>query len=181
MTHGKAPETRQIHHPHQIDNELADELTNCWVQVTNTGGAAGFPFPPVTTEDVAPVTEQLITGLHPQRSRLILALVDGVLAGWLNLRRDQNPLVAHWGTIHHAQTHTAFRHRGIGTILMNHARHIARNDMGLEQLHLAARGGAGLEDFYRGLGWQEIGRWPAALRLAPGDDRDETLMLLTPL
>ncbi|RDV48322.1 hypothetical protein DDV98_29620 [Streptomyces sp. IB2014 011-12] len=36
----------------------------------------------------------------------------------------------------------------------------------LEQLHLAARGGVGLEDFYGRLGWKEIGRWPGALRLA---------------
>jgi hypothetical protein len=53
--------------------------------------------------------------------------------------------------------------------------------MGLEQLHLAARGCVRLEDFYRRLGWMEIGRWPDALRLAPGDDRDEVLMILKPL
>jgi hypothetical protein len=53
--------------------------------------------------------------------------------------------------------------------------------MGLEQLRLAVRGGTGLEHFYARLGWTVIGRWPGALRLAPGDDRDEILMLLTPL
>jgi len=41
---------------------------------------------------------------------------------------------------------------------MNRARQIARDDMGLEQLHLAARAGVGLEDFYGRLGWKEIGR-----------------------
>ena len=64
---------------------------------------------------------------------------------------------------------------------MTHARQVARQDMGLEQLHLAARGGMGLEHFYARLGWREIGRWPGALRLAPGDDRDEVLMVLSPL
>jgi hypothetical protein len=64
---------------------------------------------------------------------------------------------------------------------MNRARQVAREAMGLEQLHLAARGGMGLEDFYSRLGWQEIGRWPGALRLGPGDDRDEVLMILSPL
>ncbi len=64
---------------------------------------------------------------------------------------------------------------------MAHARHIACREMGLEQLHLAARGGMGLEHFYARLGWREIGRWPGALRLAPGDDRDEILMVLFPL
>ncbi|GHE13986.1 hypothetical protein GCM10010339_83010 [Streptomyces alanosinicus] len=56
---------------------------------------------------------------------------------------------------------------------------MAREEMGPEQLRLAARGGAGLEQFYGRLGWKEIGRWPEALRLAVGDDRDEVLMVLS--
>jgi hypothetical protein len=50
--------------------------------------------------------------------------------------------------------------------------------LGLEQLHLAARAGEGLETFYGNLGWKEIGRWPGALRFGSGDDRDEVLMLV---
>ncbi|HEY3956376.1 MAG TPA: hypothetical protein VGM53_23655 [Streptosporangiaceae bacterium] len=64
---------------------------------------------------------------------------------------------------------------------MVHARQVARAEMTLEQLRLAVRGGTGLEHFYARLGWAVTGRWPGALRLAPGDDRDEILMLLTPL
>ncbi|WP_411089360.1 GNAT family N-acetyltransferase [Streptomyces sp. 061-3] len=73
------------------------------------------------------------------------------------------------------------RGRGIGSALVHELRKIARDELGLEQLHLAARGGEGLEDFYGRLGWREIGRWPAALRLAPDDTRDEVLMILAPL
>ena len=54
-------------------------------------------------------------------------------------------------------------------------------EIGLEQLRLAARGGTGLERFYSGLDWEVTGRWPGALRFAPGDDRDEILMILAPL
>lgn len=43
---------------------------------------------------------------------------------------------------------------------------------------IGLRGGMGLEGFYERLGWEIVGRWPAALRLAPGDDRDEVLMVL---
>ncbi|MFI7631954.1 GNAT family N-acetyltransferase [Microbispora rosea] len=71
-----------------------------------------------------------------------------------------------------------FRGRGVGAALMRQVRQVAREEMGLEQLRLATRGGVGLEDFYGRLGWKEIGRWPGALRLAPGDDRDEILMML---
>jgi hypothetical protein len=38
-----------------------------------------------------------------------------------------------------------------------------------------------LERFYSRLGWEVTGRWPGALRFAPGDDRDEILMILATL
>jgi histone acetyltransferase (RNA polymerase elongator complex component) len=48
-----------------------------------------------------------------------------------------------------------FCNQGIGSILMNRLRHVARDEMGVEQLHLAARGGTGLEDFYSRLSWRK--------------------------
>ena len=50
--------------------------------------------------------------------------------------------------------------------------------MGLEHLRLVLRSGENLEAFYESLGWVEVGRHPNALRLAPGDDRDEVSMML---
>jgi GNAT superfamily N-acetyltransferase len=178
MTTEQDPVFLQITDRQEMSPERRREMVECWIAVSNAGGAAGFPFPPVTFEEVASVADELIAGLHPQRSRFLMALVGGTLAGWLNVRRDLNPLVAHWGTVHHVQTHTRFRGKGIGTALMRHVCVVAREEMGLEQMHLAARGGVGLEDFYGRLGWKEIGRWPGALRLAPDDDRDEILMAL---
>jgi GNAT superfamily N-acetyltransferase len=105
----------------------------------------------------------------------------GALAGWVVLSRDPSPLVAHWGTVNHLQTQPPLRGRGIGSALMHRLRDVARDEMGLEQLHLAARAGMGLEGFYTRLGWKEIGRWPGKLRLAPDETRDEILMILTPL
>ncbi|MGW1195820.1 N-acetyltransferase family protein [Streptomyces sp. NPDC002536] len=161
--------------------ELRDELTACWVAVTNAGGAAGFPFPPVDAAEVAPVMDKLIGRLDPERTRLVTARVGGALAGWVALNRDPYRLVGHWATINHLQTHPAFRGRGIGSALVAEVRRIARDELGLEQLHLAARGGEGLERFYERLGWREVGRWPGALRLGEGDTRDEVLMMLAPL
>lgn len=107
-----------------------------------------------------------------------MALDDDELVGWLNVRRDAYALIAHWGTLHHVQTHTSRRGQGIGSALVKEAHRMARAEMGLEQLHLAARAGEGLETFYESLGWKEIGRWPGALRFGSGDDRDEVLMLV---
>ncbi|MEV8018060.1 GNAT family N-acetyltransferase [Streptomyces sp. NPDC086554] len=108
--------------------------------------------PPVDRDEVAAAADRIIAALHSDRSRLLVAHADSDVAGWLNVRRDPDPLIGHWGTLHHVQTRTAVRGRGIGAVLMSQLRRIARDEMGLEQLHLAARGGVGLEDFYGRLG-----------------------------
>jgi GNAT superfamily N-acetyltransferase len=171
----------QLVRPSGVDAALRRQLTDCWIAVTNAGGAAGFPFPPVGVQHVAPAVDNLITRLDSQQSRILLARSNGTLAGWVRLSRDPNPLIAHWGTVNHLQTQPALRGQGIGTALMQRLRQVARDELGLEQLHLAARGGAGLEEFYARLGWRVTGRWPGKLRLAPDDTRDEVLMILTPL
>ncbi|MGW6564911.1 GNAT family N-acetyltransferase [Streptomyces sp. NPDC054975] len=172
---------KQLTLPGDASPELRRALAECWVEVTNAGGAAGFPFPPVDAATVTPALDRIVDQLSPDTSRILTATMNGELAGWLNVRRDRFQLIAHWGTLHHVQTRTALRGLGIGRALMAEVHRVARDEMGLEQLHLAARGGVGLEDFYGQLGWKEIGRWPAALRLSAGDDRDEILMLLAPL
>lgn len=171
----------QLTDPDDADPAVREELTACWIAVTNAGGAAGFPFPPVNASHVAPAVDALAGRLDPRRTRILLARADGALAGWVVLNRDPSPVVAHCGTVNHLQTQPALRNRGIGSALMNRLRDVARDEMGLEQLHLAARGGMGLEDFYGRLGWEVIGRWPGKLRIASDDSRDEILMILTPL
>jgi GNAT superfamily N-acetyltransferase len=171
---------RQLTNPGQVTPGVRQALVDCWAEVANAGGAVGFAFPPVDAGQVGPVADRLIADLDPDYNRVVLAQADGVLAGWLNLSRHRDPLVPHWGTVKRVQTRLGFRGRGIGAALMNEARRIARDEMGLEQLRLEARSGEGLEDFYGRLGWTEIGRWPGALRF-PFGDRDEVLMLLAPL
>jgi GNAT superfamily N-acetyltransferase len=171
----------QITRPEQVTPGLRREIIDCWILVSNAGGAVGFPFLPVDISHVAPVADKLFAGLSPECSRLLIARTGDTLAGWVHLHRSPNPVVAHWGIISHLQSLPSVRGKGIGSGLMAHARRVARAQMGLEQLRLAVRGGTGLEDFYARLGWTVTGRWPGALRLAPGDDRDEILMVLNPL
>jgi GNAT superfamily N-acetyltransferase len=170
----------QITDSSQVGPALRRELIQCWVDVTNSGGAVGF-LPPVTPHDIAPVATAMIDGLHPLWSRLLVARDRDGLAGWLALARENHPLVSHWATVKRLQTHPRCRARGIASTLMTRARDVARDELGLEQLHLTARSALGLERFYERLGWRIIGRHPSALRVAPGDDRDEIHMLLAPL
>ncbi|NDZ77033.1 GNAT family N-acetyltransferase [Streptomyces sp. SID10853] len=172
---------QQLTSPNEATPVLRRALTECWIEVTNAGGAAGFPFPPVDAATVTPALDRIVDLLAPDTNRILTVTTDGELAGWLNVRRDRFEVIAHWGTLHHVQTRTALRGRGFGRALTKEARRVARDEMGLEQLHLAARGGVGLEHFYGRLGWKEVGRWPGALRLAADDDRDEILMILDPL
>ncbi|MEU4266708.1 GNAT family N-acetyltransferase [Streptomyces sp. NPDC026092] len=175
------PDLTQLCEPHAVSPGLRRRLVDCWIAVTNSGGAAGFPFPPVDDVDVDPVADELLGRLHPSRSRLVIARFGDSLAGWVVLNRDPFRLVAHWGTVHHLQTDPSLRGRGVGSALMGELRKVARDEWGLEQLRLAARGGEGLEEFYGRLGWREVGRWPGALRFGPDDTRDEVLMVLDPL
>jgi GNAT superfamily N-acetyltransferase len=171
----------QLTCPDDADPVVRREMTGCWIEVTNAGGAAGFPFPPVGPGQVAPAVGALAAGLEPGSRRILVARDGGTLAGWVALSRDPSPLIAHWGTVNHLPTRPGQRGRGVGSALMRRLREVARDELGLEQLHLAVRGGMGLEDFYGRLGWTVTGRWPGKLRLSPSDTRDEVLMILAPL
>ena len=160
---------------------VRQELTACWIAVTNACGAGGIPrFPRFDSSQVrlAVLGRSLHARLDPSQSRILLARVGGTLAGWVALSRDPSPLIAHLGVVSHLQTQLARRNEGIGSALMHRLREVTRDEMGLEQLHLAVRGGRGLEDFYSRLGWRVTGRRPGTLRLAPDDTRDEILMIL---
>ena len=65
--------------------------------------------------------------------------------------------------------------RGCGAALMREAAVVA-SELGLAGLQASVRDG--LDGFYRRLGYREVGRVPGALRIAPGDDRDELFMWL---
>jgi hypothetical protein len=93
MTNQHGLDVTQLTHPHDADAALRQELTGCWIAVTNAGGAAGFPFPPVDARQVAPAVEGIAGHLDPQRSRMLLARANGALAGWVHLSREPDPLI----------------------------------------------------------------------------------------
>ena len=78
----------QLRHPHEEGPSLQQELTDCWIAVTSSGGAAGFPFPPVDASHVAPAVESLAARLDPHRCQILLARIGQDLAGWVVLSRD---------------------------------------------------------------------------------------------
>lgn len=157
-----------------VDDVLRQELLSCWTEVTNAGGAVGF-VPPVTAHDVVPLLDKLLEGVHSGRDVLALLTVDGETAGFASLVGSLSPLRRHWGTVLRVQVHPSRQGQGLGRVLMDGVHRIARG-RGWEFLHLTARSGTGVDAFYRLLGYEEVGRLPGAIRVAPGDDRDEIVM-----
>ncbi|MBM7807561.1 GNAT superfamily N-acetyltransferase [Geodermatophilus bullaregiensis] len=154
-----------------VDAGLRRELLACWTEVTNSGGAVGF-VPPVTEDDVAPVLDALLDRVRQGRERLVVLTEDGALAGWAVLSLSLSPLRRHWATVLRVQVHPGRQGRGLGRVLLSGVHAVAR-DSGLEMLHLTVREGFGLERFYAQWGYREFGRMPGAIRLGPGDDREE--------
>ena len=157
-----------------VDDRLRAELLACWTDVSNAGGAVGF-VPPVKQDDVAPVLERLLEGITSGRDVLAVLSVEGETAGFAVLVGSSSPLRRHWGTVLRVQVHPARQGGGLGRTLMTGVHDIAR-DRGWEFVHLTARGGTGVEEFYRGLGYAEVGRLTGAIRVGPGDDRDEIIL-----
>ena len=159
-----------------VDDVLRRELLACWTDVSNDGGAVGF-VPPVTEDDVAPVLDKLLEGVHSGRDVLAVLTVDGAVAGFAAIVGSSSPLRRHWAMVLRVQVHPSRQGAGLGRVLMSGVHDIARAQ-GWEFLSLSARGGTGVEGFYKGLGYTEYGRLPGAVRVAPGDDREEILLTL---
>ncbi|MGY1743919.1 N-acetyltransferase family protein [Blastococcus sp. SYSU D00695] len=159
----------------EVDDDLRAALLALWTDVTNAGGAVGF-VAPVTPEEVAPVLDALVERVHAGSQTLCLLRVDGEPAGFAVLSTSISPLRRHWATVLRVQVHPSHQGRGLGRVLLLGVHEVARA-RGLEFLHLTVRGGYDLEGFYERLGYEVFGRMPGAIRVAPGDDRDEVLLL----
>ena len=95
------------------------------------------------------------------------------IIAWLLLAESESHLRRHWRTVYRVQVDPDWQGGGLGRQLMSEAAIVARDKLGLEALTLMTRGGTGAERFYERCGYREVGRIPGAIRVGPGDDRDE--------
>jgi GNAT superfamily N-acetyltransferase len=159
-----------------LTGELRDAIVALWVEATNAGGAVGF-VAPVTPEQVRPTAELAFDGVTEGLDHLVAGVDEGRLVGLLFITDNRFPLKAHWRVLKRVMVTPGSQGRGYGAALMREAAAIATT-MGLAALQVTVRGGMGTESFYIKLGYREVGRLPGALRLAPGDDRDDIIMWL---
>ncbi|MFF0466376.1 GNAT family N-acetyltransferase [Micromonospora zamorensis] len=156
--------------------QLRAEIVDLWADVSNAGGAVGF-VPPVTAADVHVLADPTFAGIADGPDRLLVGYSGDRLVAALIFSDNRFPLKAHWCVLKRVMVHPHTQGAGYGAALMVEAARLGR-EFGHEALHVTVRDGLGLDTFYARLGYREIGRLPHALRVAPGDDRDEILMWL---
>ncbi|MFB6888950.1 GNAT family N-acetyltransferase [Kitasatospora sp. NPDC056327] len=158
---------------------LHAEITGLWTAASNAGGAIGFVHR-VTEEEVRAAGEKQFAGIAPAGpDRLLIAreTATGRLAALLLMESMRFGPMDHWRLVSKVMVHPDLQGRGHGAALLAEAERTART-WGLDGLKLQVRGGLGLESFYARSGYTEVGRVPGAIRVAPGDDRDDVTMWL---
>lgn len=157
---------------------LRDGILDLWADVSNAGGSVGF-VPPVTADDIRPELVKHFVAMTEGRTRLLVGLDEsGTVAATAFLTFNTHRLMTHWVWLYTVMVHPRHQGRGYGRDLLAAAEEAARGLDGIEAIRLTCRGGNGLERFYGSCGYKEVGRVPGAIRVAPGDDRDDIFMLL---
>lgn len=163
----------------QLTPVLREELADLWLDVSQAGGAVGF-VPPVTAGDIAPVMRRQLDDVSAGGMRMLGAYegdAGGRLIGTAFLQLNSHRLMTHWCTLVTVMVHPALQGGGRGKAMMREAIEMAR-DLGFHAVRLGVRGGEGTERFYETVGFKEVGRVPAAIRVAPDDHRDDITMWL---
>ncbi|BCL29927.1 GNAT family N-acetyltransferase [Streptomyces aurantiacus] len=162
-----------------IDPDLRDGIVRLWTDVSNAGGSVGF-VPPVSHETVRPELMKHLVAMAEGRTRLLIGRdEDGSVAATAFLAHNTHRLMAHWLWLSTVMVHPRHQGKGYGRDLLTAAADAARGIEGIEAVRLTCRGGEGLERFYGSCGYKEVGRVPDAIRVAPGEDRDDITMLLS--
>jgi GNAT superfamily N-acetyltransferase len=161
-----------------VDPALRDGLLTLWADVTNAGGAVGF-VPPVAPDAIRPELVKHLAAMSEGRMRLLVGRdEDGDVAATAFFAFNTHRLMTHWVWLYTVMVHPKHQGKGYGRDLLAAAAEAAAGFEGIDAIRLTCRGGLGLERFYASCGYKEVGRVPGAIRVAPGDDRDDITMLL---
>ncbi|MER7929559.1 MULTISPECIES: GNAT family N-acetyltransferase [unclassified Streptomyces] len=161
-----------------ITPALREEILALWADVSNAGGSVGF-VAPVTADEIRPELVRHFVAMAEGRTRLLVGRDEtGTVAATVFLSFNTHRLMLHWLWLYTVMVHPRHQGKGYGRDLLAAAERAARGLDGIEAIRLTCRGGHGLERFYGSCGYKEVGRVPGAIRVAPGDDRDDIVMLL---
>jgi GNAT superfamily N-acetyltransferase len=161
-----------------VTPELRNGLLTLWTDVSNAGGSVGF-VPPVEPEDIRPALVRHFVAMAEGHTRLLVGRDEtGEIVAAAFVAANTHRLMRHWVWLYTVMVHPGRQGRGHGRELLAAAEEAVRGMPGIDAIRLTCRGGNGLERFYESCGYKEVGRVPGAIRVAPGDDRDDITMLL---
>jgi len=136
------------------------------------GASIGFVLPFGQAESVAFWEQRVLPGVREESVVLLAALLDGRVAGSVQLGCDTMPNQRHRAEVRKLLVHPAFRRRGIARRLMAALETLAIRH-GRTLLTLDTRTGDSAEPLYRSLGFRTVG-------VIPGYCRDTILERLDP-
>ncbi|MFE5212458.1 GNAT family N-acetyltransferase [Streptomyces sp. NPDC056600] len=161
-----------------ITPAVRDGILDLWTDVTDAGGAVGF-VPPADRDAIRAALVKQLTQVADGTARLLIGQDgDGRVLATAFLASNGHRLMRHWVMAYTVMVHPAHQGKGHGRDLMAALADAARSIEGIEAVRLGCRGGLGLERFYASCGYKEVGRVPGAIRVAPGDDRDDVTLWL---
>lgn len=132
----------------------------------DNGASVGY-LAPLSAADAAAYWSPLIAGLDPAQRQLLVAVVDGVLAGTVQLVLETRPNGNHRAEVAKLLVHTEYRRRGVATALM-HALEMEARAAGRTLLVLDTQTGEPAEGLYLALGYVRTGIVPGYARNPDG-------------
>ncbi|MFC7488126.1 GNAT family N-acetyltransferase [Knoellia sp. CPCC 206453] len=169
----EAPRTEAVT---SFDADTREQILDLWVRTNDAGGAVGF----IPGAPRADVDARLSAAEGDMDAGMRVAVVqrsaaDNRVLGLAFLSEGPNPILSHGRWVYTVMTDPDARGRNLGRLLMAGTHRVAR-DLGVEILSLGVRSGTGTSQFYEACGYHESGRVLGAIRVAPGDERDDITM-----
>ncbi|MFT4183764.1 MAG: GNAT family N-acetyltransferase [Rhizobium sp.] len=137
-----------------VSADLCEVLADC----VNGGASVGF-MQPYGPDDAAPYWHDVADSVETGATLLLVAVIDGKVAGTVQVGAAQMPNQLHRGDLKKLLVHRRARGRGLARLLMEAAeREAARRGKTLLVLDTAT--GSDAEAIYPRLGWQRVGVIP---------------------
>jgi GNAT superfamily N-acetyltransferase len=167
--HGVVVEALDAAAAASAERRLAEILVAC----VDAGASVSY-LPPLSVETARGYWRRVSGDVAMSKRLLLVAWVDGRMAGTVQLDLDTPPNQRHRAELTKLLVHPEFRRAGTGRALMQRAEQAARG-IGRTLLTLDTRADDAGEALYRELGWKEAGRIPGYARDAAGVLHDTVL------
>ena len=148
-----------------------EELGGLLHACVHAGAGVSFILPFTTPEAEGFWTSKVLPQLRDGRGSLLVAKIDGRVAGCVQLDCDTPPNQRHRAEVRKLLVHPDLRRRGVARRLMIALEELARRQ-GRTLLTLDTRTGDKAEPLYSSLGYRTVGIIPGFAR-ATADDRTE--------